>query len=314
MNKTIINKVAIKITLNIAMLALVGFMAILLTNIPMNLDFTRVNGKLVSNMDFSLYQKNVIESVNMLVSGKYLGQVVYGRGQMVKEIMTIALRRSMTLFFISLILAILLGIPKGIFDSRRNKKHSNIKLLQTLIPLSVPDVLTISLIQLFGLYLYKNKFTVLGVGPILYMGFDHWSQSIYPIIALSLVPAAYIARITATSIESVYHRDYILAARGKGCSEMRIILNHTMRDVFADLIASFSTIASMMFSSLFIVERIFYYPGITFELLGLYGNPSADGSTTIAYLTLAVSLAIIYFALYTMLEITKQILIPKLKN
>ncbi|WP_026477183.1 ABC transporter permease subunit [Alkaliphilus transvaalensis] len=323
MNKMAIRKISIKVTTNLLMLFLIGLIVVLLTNVPLDLNFFHIDGKLVSNMDYSLYQENVLSSIKNLVSGSYLQIPVTGRGQTVGAILLIALKRSMTLFFIALVVSLLIGIPKGIFDSRRQKKQSTFKFLQTIIPLSVPDVLLISLIQLLGLYLYRRNITLLGIGPVLHLGYAHWSQAIYPTIALSLVPAAYIARITATSIEAVYDKDYILAARGKGCSETRIILNHAMRNVWVDLIASFPTITSMMFSSLFIVERIFYYPGIAFEMIELYGRPTdvylmggrvADTSITTAFLAFAVTLALIYFILYTILDIVRQVLVPKLKN
>lgn len=314
MNKIVFRKIGTKIIFNIMALLLIIFVIILLTNIPTGLDFAKVDGKLISNMDYTFYKESVIDSVKGLSSGEYLGRMLYRKGMPVGDAMSIAFGRSMRVFFISLILATIIGIPKGIFDSRRKKRQSSFKLLQTLIPLSVPDVLTISLVQLLGLYLYKNKFTIFGIGPIMHIGYEHWTNYIYPIIALSLVPVSYIARVTATSIETVYDRDYILAARGKGCSESRIILNHSMRNVLTDLIASFPAVASIMFSSLFIVESLFYFPGVTFEMMDFYSRPAVDGSTTIALLSFAVVLAIIYFTLYTILDIARQVLVPKLKN
>jgi len=324
MNKIIVRKIITKIALNILMLLSIISIIVLLTKIPLDLDFTYIDGELTSNMDFTLYKEEVFNSIRLLVTGDYLQMTIGGRWQTVGEIMSVSLRRSMTVFFLSLILAVVIGVLKGIFDSRRGKKPSTIKFLQTIIPLSVPDVLTISLVQMFAYYLYQKEVSLLGLGPIPHGGSGHWTQGIYPVIALSLVPAAYIARITATSIETAYNKDYIRAARGKGCSELRIILNHAMRTVWADLIASFPAITSLMFSSLFIVERIFYYPGIAYEMIELYGRPTelflkggrvADGSSTgIAYLAFAVSLAVIYFILYTLLDIVKQVLVPKLRH
>lgn len=324
MNKKVLGKIGIKILLNILMLLTIIFIVILLINIPLDLDFTYIDGKLTNNMNFTLYRKNILTSIRLLITGEYLYMTLDRRWETVGQIMVVSLRRSMTVFFISLLLAIIIGTIKGIFDSRRGKKASTIKILQTIIPLSVPDVLTISVVQIFAFYLFKNNFTFFGVGPIPHGGSGNWVHGIYPVIALSLVPAAYIARITSTSIEESYGKDYIKAARGKGCSEMRIILNHTMKKVGVDLIASFPAITSIMFSSLFIVERIFYYRGITYEMIELYGRPTelflqggrvADGaSTTAAYLGFAVALAVIYFTLYTILDIAKEVLIPKLKN
>lgn len=314
MNAKAISKIITRITLNIAMLLFIGFVVVLLANMPLDLDFWKMEGKIMSNLNYPLFKEGVIKSIKLLISGEFLDYKVIGRSENVGQIMKTALGRSMRILFVSLILAIGIGIPKGIFDSRRKKKSSTFKLLQTLIPLSVPDVLTISIVQLLGYYLYSKKVTLFDIGPVMHIGYANWTQSIYPIIALSLVPAAYIARITASSIEVVYDRDYILTARGKGCSESRIIRKHIMPNILTDLIGAFPAIASIMFASLFIVERIFYYPGVAFEMLSIYTRPAADGSSTIAFMGLAVTLALIYFILYTILDIGKQVLIPRLKN
>lgn len=314
MDKRIIKKIGMKVIFNVLTLLLIIFLIILLVNIPPGLDFSKIDGKFISNMNYEDYKDNIVNSIRGLGSGEYLKRIVYRKGIPVGDAIKVAFGRSMRVFFISLIISIIIGIPKGIFDSRRKKKRSSFKLLQTLIPLSVPDVLTVSLVQLLAIYLYRNKFTLFGIGPIMYLGYENWTDYIYPTIALSLVPVSYIARITSTSIETVYDRDYILAARGKGCSEGRIIFNHTMRNVLTDLIASFPAIVSIMFSSLFIVERLFYFQGVTFEMMDFYSRPAMDGSTRIALLSFSVVLAIIYFLLYTTLDVVRQVLVPKLKN
>ncbi len=313
MNKTALRKILSRIAINIISLLLIIFLVIATINISPDLGFeiTDNRGNIISNINYEAYKSTVVESVKGLFSGQYFETVIFRKGIVVTEAMKIALGRSMRVLFISFILAMTLGIPKGIFDSRRKKKQSTFKLLQTLIPLSVPDVLIISLVQLLGLYLYKNKISIFGIGPVMYIGYEHWTHYIYPIIALSLIPVAYIARVTSTSIETVYDRDYILAARGKGCSETRIILNHSMRNVLTDLIASFPAIVSIMFSSLFIVERLFYFPGVTFEMMEYYTRPATDGSTTVALLCFAVALAIIFFLLYTALDILRQVIVPR---
>lgn len=314
LNRKALLKIALKILSSIILLILVLSIVIVLTNIPIDLNFYRINGKIESNFDYASFKENVIKSINLLISGEIFEQRVIGKSENVGVIMKTSLKRSMTLFIFALALAVAIGIPKGIFDSRRKNKNSNFKLLLTLIPLSVPDVLTISLVQLLGFYLYKRNISIFGLGTIMHIGYENWTQSIYPIIALSLVPAAYIARTTASSIEVVYDRDYILTARGKGCSESRIIRKHIMPNILTDLIGAFPAIASILFSSLFIVERLFYYPGVAFEMLAYYRNPKSDGSSTILFLGLAVGLALIYFLIYTSLDIATQVIIPKLKN
>lgn len=316
MNKVSVRKILGKAAVHILNLFLILLLIVSIINISPDLGVQTVDnkGNFIQSMDFEVYKNEILKSVKGLSSGEYFKTMIYRKGISVRDAIKSSLGRSMVVLFISLTLATGIGILKGIFDSRRNKKYDDFKLLQTLIPLSVPDVLVISLVQMLGFYLYKNKVTLFGIGPIMHIGYEHWTNYLYPILALSLIPVAYIARITSTSIEAVYDKDYILTARGKGCSERRIIFNHSMRNVITDLIASFPAIVSILFSALFIVERLFYFPGVTFEIMDFYARPAADGSTTIALISFAVVLGILYFMLYTVLDVLRQILLPKLKN
>lgn len=319
MQSQYVKKISSKVIVNVAMLVVIGIVIVVLTQFPRDFNLHPVDGKLVSNTSFTQVKDNVVRYLNLLRNGEAFSMTVTGRGLSVNDILKPSFKRSFTLFFFALILALIIGIPKGIIDSRRNNKQATFKLLQTLIPLSIPDVLMISLVQFFGWYLIKNNIKFLGIGYIMYTGHDyHWSQAVYPVIALSLVPAAYIARITATSIENVYGKEYILAARGKGCSEFRIIMVHTMKNALADIIAAFPSIVSIMFSSLLIVERVFYYPGITYEMIRFYSSsprdPMAIYTSMVAFTSFALVLAISYYILFIFTNLLKQVLLPQLKG
>lgn len=314
MKKRSIQKILIKVGLQLLFLLLILLGVIAIACIPRDLSFTRVHGILTTNFDFAAYRGQIREAIRGLVTGEYLRASIHGRSETVGLLVVKSMGRSMAIFFGGLIIAFLLGIPKGILDSGRSGQKSNFKVLQTLIPLSLPDVMTISLVQLFAYFLYRREITFFGIGPILPLGHESWPQYLFPILAISLVPAAYIARITATSIESVSQRDYILTAKGKGCSGARIISKHMGGTILADLIAAFPGIAALMFSSLFVVEKIFYFKGMTYEMMEFYGRALLEPEVSIVYLTLGVALAFVYFILYTLLEISRNLLIPKLKE
>lgn len=315
MKGEIFKKISLKVVVNILIFVTVILTVIFLTSIPKNLNFYYENGKMVSNTTLEMIKGNVVSYLKDLVKGKAFEMKVISKGLSVKELMKPAFRRSFILFLASLTLALLIGIPKGILDSRRNDKQGSFKLLQTLIPLSIPDVLTISAVQLAGAYLFRNGIRLLGIGPILHIGYENWTQAIYPTIALSLVPAAYIARLTATVVENAYRRDYVLTARGKGCSEIRIIIYHTIKNVIIEIIAALPAITSIIFSSLFIVERIFYYPGIAYQMMDFYLSPGINIDNSMrAFSTFAVVLAAAYYIFYILTNIVKQMVISGVRN
>jgi len=313
-NRKFTKKVGLKLLANLAILMMLLLIIVSLTQFPRNFNFVYEDGKTVSNTPMSVVRENITNYLRMIRNGTAMDTMLISRGQSIGEVLKPAFSKTLTLFFFSVILSLLIGIPKGIFDSRRGNKKGTFKLLQTLIPLSLPDVLTISIVQMGGYYLYTNNFSFFGLGPILYMGHQDWTQAIYPVIALSLVPAAYIARITASSIESVYGKEYILAAQGKGCSEIRIIRAHTMKNVLAEVISGFPTIVSLLFSSLVIVERVFYYPGMTYEMLKLYTSQKDMAASMTAFTTFALVLGVTYYFVFALSNLLKQIILPQLRE
>jgi len=126
---------------------------------------------------------------------------------------------SITLLISSLILSIIFGVIKGIFDSKKHKSYSsNAKLLSTITFLSIPDVFLIILFQGIAIWLYRN-----GIEFLPAAGNSSLKHAILPILTLSIIPTNYIARITSLSFDDIYEKEYIKTAIGKGASNLRII-------------------------------------------------------------------------------------------
>src|SRR5581483_3394887 len=61
-------------------------------------------------------------------------------------------------------------------------------------------------------------------------GSYHWRKVIIPVIAVSVLPAAFIARVTRASMLEVLNQDYIRTARAKGVAEFRVVLSHAVKN------------------------------------------------------------------------------------
>ncbi|WP_346928180.1 ABC transporter permease subunit [Clostridium sp.] len=313
MKTEIIKVVAKKILVNILILLVILFLVIAVTGIPLDFDIISSNGKNTPNMGINVIIENIKNNFKMFFSGEAFKVRV--QGETVGQLLVKTATKSLSILFFGAILAVILGIPKGIIDSRKDDRSGTIKLLQSLIPLSVPDILTIVLVQIFAIYLYKNGFSIFGLGPIPAYGDETLANAIYPIISISILPAAYIARITATTIEENFTKPYILAARGKGCSRFQIIKNHMMKSIIYGVLSGFPTVIGIMFSSLIIVERLFYYRGMGFYMIFFYTTdliPPYEGG--VAFMTFIVLLAIFYYFIFMIFNILKDIILPKTKS
>lgn len=295
---------------NLALLVCVIASVIILTGIPMNFDIFYEKGSYRPNMPWSDIAASIRNNFTMVFSGEI--RTVDILGETVAAIFRRAAEKSGIVLFFGIIISVLVGIPKGILDSRKTEQTGTFKMLQSLIPLSIPDILSIGLVQVLALYLFKNGITFLGVGPIEFKGDQYWYNAIYPILAISILPTAYIARTTATAIEEGFSKPYVLAARGKGCSRFRIIKNHLLKSIFYEVLSIFPTILALFFSSLIIVERLFYYRGIGYEMINFYTSQRIDpmlGGVAFSYFMTVM--AVVYFVILFVFNLMKDFLIPK---
>ncbi|WP_312654404.1 ABC transporter permease subunit [Proteiniclasticum sp.] len=286
---------------------------IVITGVPINFDIIYEKGRYQPNMPMAEIYRAIRSNFEFVISGKARDLDILGES--VGSIFNTAAGRSGIVLFFGILLAVIIGIPKGIIDSRKKDRAGTFKMLQSLVPLSVPDILTIGLVQILALYLFKNGMTFLGIGPIEFKGDQFWYNSIYPILSISILPAAYIARTTATAIEEGFSKPYILAARGKGCSRYRIIKNHLMKSVVYEVLSVFPTILTMMFSSLVIVERLFYYRGIGYHMIEFYTSSRIDpvqGNMAFSYFM--TIMAVVYFFILLMFNVLKDVVIPQVKS
>jgi ABC-type dipeptide/oligopeptide/nickel transport system permease component len=220
-------------------------------------------------------------------------------------LVTDSMANSMALLTGGFVLALLFGIPKGIMDSKRGStSESGLKVLGTIIPISLPDIMIIALLQRLAVFLGKQGIEIFRVG-----GSGTVNHMLLPVVALSILPACYIARITSMSIDSCYQQDFISAAIGKGCSAGRILWNHVMPNAIPSIIDSLPTITSIIIGNLLVVENVFSFPGLTKALVGFFDGYERDG--VIASIIL---IGIIYFVLDAVFNILKWIVVTPLRE
>ena len=83
-----------------------------------------------------------------------------------------------------------------------------------------------------------------------------------PTLALALPLAAVIARILKEALAEAMQQDYVLLARVKGFSELRLVLGEALRNAVGPTLALTGVQFTFLIGGTVIVERIFSYPGI----------------------------------------------------
>ena len=85
---------------------------------------------------------------------------------------------------------------------------------------------------------------------------------IMPVLALALPLAAIVSRVLKEALASAMVNDYVLLARVKGFTELRIVVREALRNAVGPTLALTGVQFTFLLGGTVIVERIFSYPGL----------------------------------------------------
>jgi oligopeptide transport system permease protein len=96
--------------------------------------------------------------------------------------------------------------------------------------------------------------------PALWEGFG--THLILPVITLSGVYMAYIARLARSGMLEVLRSNYIRTARAKGLPEWKILTRHALRGGLLPVVSFSGPALAFLITGAVVVERIFALPGL----------------------------------------------------
>jgi oligopeptide transport system permease protein len=125
-----------------------------------------------------------------------------------------------------------------------------------------------------------------------------------PAIALSLLPMAYITRLTRVSMIDVLASDYVRTARAKGLSRWKVIVRHCLRNAFLPVLSYIGPATAATLVGSFVVEKVFNIPGMGdyFVRSVLNRDQTLILGTVMVYSVLLLSLNLIVDVLYTVVD------------
>ena len=155
---------------------------------------------------------------------------------------------------LALLLALLVGVPLGIWSALR-----------------AGSWLDCAFMLFAGLGLAVPKFVVAPLLVLLFAVTLHWlpaggwgdgSNVVLPAIALALPNLAYCARLTRASMLDVRHAEYLAAARARGLSETRLLFAHALKPALLPVVAWLSPALINIVTGSAVVEQVFGIPGM----------------------------------------------------
>jgi len=177
-------------------------------------------------------------------------------GQSVNTIIAQSLPKSATIGILAYLLALIVGVSSGsIAALKQNSKWDYSAMAMAMLGISLPNfVLGPILVLVFSLSLYW-------LPPSRWGGFPSWNL-ILPVLTLSALYIAYIARLTRAGMLEVLRSDYIRTARAKGLSEKDIVVKHALRGGLMPVVSYTGPALAFLLTGTVVVEKIFALPGL----------------------------------------------------
>jgi peptide/nickel transport system permease protein len=201
---------------------------------------------------------------------RYMGNLLRGNlgysyveNQSVYALFAERTARSAYLSGISLLIAVLIAIPLGIYQAvKRNSIGDNVATSLAFILYSMPSFfLGLILIQVLALSFPVFNFEASQSSSVFAVMGDWYSMTL-PIFTLALITVASFSRYMRSSSIDVLAQDYIKVARAKGLPERLVLLRHLVRNASLPMITLIGLSLPILLAGNLVTESLFNFQGL----------------------------------------------------
>jgi peptide/nickel transport system permease protein len=182
------------------------------------------------------------------------------------ELILERLQVSLPLALMAMALTVVLALAAGVYAASRHNRLGDVGVMAaSQLGIAIPNFwFAILLILVFAVQLRW-----VGAG-----GFPGWTEDdggglvdglvalLLPALALAMVQAAILARVTRSAVLDVMREDFVRTARAKGLSRSQALVRHVLRNAMIPVL----TVAGLQFGNLItgaiVVENVFVLPGL----------------------------------------------------
>jgi peptide/nickel transport system permease protein len=236
--------------------------------------------------------------------------------QPVSKLIVDRLPATLELSFVAALLALVFGIPMGIYTALRPRSwFSHLLLAVSLAGVSLPTFLIgILLILVFAVTL--GWLPSFGRGDVVMIG--GWSTGfltlsglkslILPAITLGLFQMTLIQRLVRSEMMEVLRTDYIRFARARGLTDRAVHFRHALKNTLVPVITITGLQLGAIIAFAIITETVFQWPGM--GLLFIQSVNFADVPVMAAYLCLV---AVFFVVINLVVDLLYYAVDPRLR-
>jgi peptide/nickel transport system permease protein len=199
-----------------------------------------------------------------LVQGRTANSISYDTPT--AELISERLRVTLPLALLAMGLSVALSLALGVYAAARHNRLGDYGVMAaSQLGIALPSFwFAILLILLFAV---KLQWVSAG-------GFPGWSEDdggglweglkslLLPALALALVQAAILARVTRSAVLEVMREDFVRTARAKGLSRRQALWRHVLRNAMIPVLTVMGLQFANLITGTIVVENVFVLPGI----------------------------------------------------
>ena len=229
------------------------------------------------------------------------GDSLKQRGRTVMDIITMKFPVSARVGGVSVLVALLLGVPLGCIAAlKRGKFLDNLISVVSTCGIAVPSFVICTLL----LYFFGVRLQILPT-----MGLTSWKHYVMPVMALAFYPTAYIMRLMRSSMLDVLGQDYMRTAKAKGLAGGKILFKHALRNAILPVITYVGPLLAYTVTGSFVVEKIFTIPGLGGEFIS-----AINGRDYTLIMGTTIFLATLIILMNVVVDIVYKIVDPRIKS
>ena len=204
------------------------------------------------------------EWVGGLVRGHTANSISYDTPT--AELIVERMRVTLPLALMAMSLTIVLALVFGIYAASRHNRVGDVAVMAaSQVGIAIPSFWFAILLILW----FAVKLQWVSAG-----GFPGWSEDdggglwpgvkslLLPALALALVQAAILARVTRSAVLEVMREDFVRTARAKGLTRRQALWRHVLRNAMIPVLTVMGLQFANLITGTIVVENVFVLPGI----------------------------------------------------
>ena len=208
----------------------------------------------------------------------------------------------------AMLLTTAIALSLGLYAASRHNRAGDVGvMIASQLGIAIPNFwFAILLILLFAV-----KLQWFSAGGFTDWGEDPWEafmSLLLPALALAVVQAAILTRITRSAVLDVLREDFVRTARAKGLSQRAVLWRHVLRNAFVPVLTVMGLQFANLLTGTIVIENVFSLPGLGRLVFQAIANRDLGVVRNVVML-LAASVIVINF----IVDVLYAVVDPRLK-